>query len=54
MADEKKKFKMVITPSIPVVDLHDLEKTLKECGYNVYGGGTDLTDDSCDISFEEK
>jgi len=54
MANDKKKYKLVITPSIPVVDRHEIEKVLNDNGYFVYGGGTDLTNDSCDISFEEK
>ena len=45
---------LVIKPAIPPEDRHKIEAALKKAGYDVWGGGTDTSTMSCDISFESE
>lgn len=45
--------KLTITPAIKPEERHKIEDILKEMGYHVIGGGTDMDMSECDISFED-
>jgi len=50
-----KKHKIKITPSIDIKIRHQIEAVLKNSGkFEIIGAGTDLVEDSMDISFVEK
>ncbi len=48
-----KNYKLTIEPAILPEDRHKIEDALKESGYHVSGGGTNLQDSISDITFEK-
>ena len=49
----KKRYHLVITPSLEPLERHKIEKALTKLGYNVWAGGTRWDKMQSDISFEK-
>lgn len=48
-----KSFRLTIEPSIDIEVRHAIQETLESNGYSVIGAGTDLQNETMDISFEK-
>ena len=48
------KYKLLVTPAIPIQDRHAIHDLLLRLGYTIIGDGTNLKDDESDISFERE
>ena len=47
------KYTLKVSPAISPAERHKIEKVLEDMGYRVWGGGTNIDDSECDITFDK-